>query len=238
MAAISLLVVASIGAVCAQSQDAIALGKPVAADNFISIGPIGDKPVLMAEAIKPIDQQPDSENKEDQTLKPQRPKINYGLMMGVFSPTNSDVKNLFGSSWLRIGIRPLPRDLPQKYRVTFDTSYYAMARNYADLSGNIVFKDEVKLIPITVGVLRGFNQGKNTRGYIAFNAGPYYGSIKAPSVGIDEQKWGLNANATAGIIFSDTISVEGRYEYMQKLGGFDFSAFTISASYRIFSARM
>lgn len=257
LALISLLAVVSVGAVCAQSDITTGAPESAAVDNFISIGPVDGLPVLLAQEPATTDspaventrneeEAPAAENTEEianteetkKADKPKKPAVNFGLMVGVFNPTNSATKELFDDSWVRVGIRPIPRELSERYRFTFDTSYYTMSKNYADAEGNIIFADKVKLIPITVGLLRGFNQGKDLRSYVGVNVGPYYGSFKAPSISVNEKRWGLNANVSAGVIYKDRIALEGRYEFMEKLGGYDFSAFTVSASYRIFSARM
>ena len=228
---LSLLVLA--GMACAQTQPGLSLEDITAIseqDSFISVGPLPEKPVLMAaEPQAGTDAEADEEQPSTVTLKP---KVNFGLMVGAYMPTNSDVRDLFGDTWLRVGIRPIPREYADKYRLTFDFSYYSMEE------ANGVYIDRVRLIPVTVGILRGFGSGKNVRSYVAVNAGPYYGSFKAPSVGISEKKWKLNANVTGGLVFNDKLSIEGRYEFMEKLAGYDFSAFTVSANYRVFSARL
>ena len=163
---------------------------------------------------------------EEQPVK--KPSTNYGLMIGLYNPIDSEVKDIFGSSWIRYGLRPLPKDLPERWRPHFDVSFYSMSHN----------NDNVMLIPITVGVLKGIgDQDKDTRMYMAVNAGPYYADLNAPSVGKSKTGWGINSNATVGLLFKDRLSVEARYEYMNDFAGLDFSAFTLSAAFKVFSAR-
>jgi len=163
--------------------------------------------------------------------KPTKPRTNYGLMLGLYNPINSQVRDVFGDNWVRFGIRPLPKDLPDRWRPSFDASYYSMSND------RLLFTDRATIVPITAGFLRGSSKARKTQTYVGVHAGPYYCDVHAPSVGVDKRGWGLNANASVGVIFRDRWSVEARYEFMNEFEGLDFSAFSISASFKIFSAR-
>ena len=160
---------------------------------------------------------------EEPSEKPKKKGVPLGLMIGIFSPTDSQVKDLYGSSWIRYGLRPLPINIEQKWRPTIDVSYYTMSH-----SGN-----KVKLIPITFGFTRGFGNDKNVKHYISAHAGGYYGDLDAPAIGVSDNGWGFNANATYGIVLNDRLSLEVRYEMFDKLGGLDFNALTYSLALRL-----
>jgi hypothetical protein len=151
-------------------------------------------------------------------------KMHFGPSIGIFSPTSTAVKDTFGSSWTRFGLRPFLTEVPDRWRFMFDLSYYAMDDG----------TDQAKLVPITAGFIRGLSQHKDMLTYMAVNMGPYYANIDAPSVPISKKGWGVNTNATFGIVFNQRWSLEARYEYMTKFAGFDFSAFSISAGLRLF----
>lgn len=165
--------------------------------------------------------------------KPEKPRTDFGLSVGLFSPADSGVRALFDDdNWLRLGLRPLPTRVPEhRWQPAFDVSYYSMSHE------RLGVKDEVELLPITFGFLRGFGREDETRAYVAVHAGPYYGDLHAPSIGVDARDWGLNINATVGVIFDGRYCLEGRYDFMDELGGFDFSAWSISLAVKAFSGR-
>lgn len=190
------------------------------------------QPTVIIEKAEPVPAAPETEMTNEQpALEPEvetkKASTNYALMVGLFMPTDSVVRNTFGESWIRYGIRPLPKDLPEQWRLNFDISFYKMSNS----------TDRVYLVPVTVGALRGFNTDKNVQTYLAINAGPYYGDLYAPSVPVSQSQIGVNANITYGIIFDEKLSIEGRYEIMSDLGGYNFNAFTVSAAVKIFTAK-
>jgi hypothetical protein len=165
-------------------------------------------------------------------IKKEKSRTAYGLTVGIFTPLDSTVKDVFGDSWIRYGIRPIPANLPNTWRPGFDVSYYSMSNG----------PDKVTIVPVTGGFIRGFakdnDEKKKTRNYLAINAGPYYCDLNSPTLGKSKTGWGLNANITYGLTFKDRWSLEARYETMSKFQGLDFSAFTVSASFKVFTARL
>ena len=158
---------------------------------------------------------------EKETVKA---KLHFGPAIGVFIPTSNAVQDTFGSSWTRFGLRPFLTEVPDRWRFMFDLSYYAMDDG----------TDQAKLVPITAGFMKGISQRKDMLTYMAVNMGPFYGDIDAPSVGVSKKGWGVNTNATFGVVFDQRWQLEARYEYMTKFAGFDFSAFSISIGLRMF----
>jgi len=168
---------------------------------------------------------------ETPVQKAKRPRTNYGLMIGLYNSTSSRTRDIFGDNWVRYGIRPLPKDLPERWRPSFDASYYSMSKD------RLLFTDKVTIIPLSAGLLRGFGDAKKKQTYVGVHVGPYYCDVHAPSVGADKKGWGVNTNATVGVIFRERLSLEARYELMNKFEGIDFSSFSVSASFKIFTAR-
>lgn len=158
---------------------------------------------------------------EKETIKA---KMHFGPAIGVLLPTSGKVQDTFGSSWTRYGLRPFITEVPERWRFMIDLSYYAMDDG----------TDQAKLVPITAGFIRGLSQHKDMLTYVAVNMGPFYGNVDAPSVGVSKKGWGVNTNATFGMVFNQRWSLEARYEYMTKFAGFDFSAFSISIGLRMF----
>ena len=164
---------------------------------------------------------PEQPAPEKETIKA---KMHFGPAIGIFSPTSSAVQDTFGGTWIRYGLRPFITEVPERWRFMIDLSYYAMDDG----------TDQAKLVPITAGFIRGLSQHKDMLTYMAVNMGPFYGNVDAPSIPVSKKGWGVNTNATFGMVFNQRWSLEARYEYMNKFAGFDFSAFSISAGLRLF----
>lgn len=206
-------------------ETCLAMGKMQCWEN----SPWSSEPNVLAKE-EPTDKCPaGNETESEKTIKKEyRPHLGYGLAIGLYNPTSSEVRGLFGDNRIRFGLRPFPLEIPKRWRINFDLSYYSMDNG----------TDDVRLIPITVGVLKGVGERKQAKTYMAINAGPYYGKLNAPSIMTHERAWRLGANATIGVLFRDKLSIEARYEWLEELGGLDFSAFTISVAYKIFTLRM
>lgn len=166
----------------------------------------------------PADSQPQS------STQTRKAKLHFGPSVGIFNPTSGAVQDTFGSNLTRFGLRPFLTEVPERWRFMFDLSYYGMSNG----------DDSATLIPITAGFMKGLTQHKDMLTYVALNMGPYYARVDAPSIGVNKTGWGLNTNATVGVIFRQRWSLEGRYEFMNEFAGFDFSAFSISVGLRMF----
>lgn len=153
--------------------------------------------------------------------------VPVGVDLGVFFPTDSAVRQVFGDTWVRIGITPLSFQRPGNWKATFDVGYLHRSRMGENLT----------LIPVTVGVTRAFSQS-DTRPYVAIRVGPYWGDVTSSSFGVDNSKIGFNANASVGITFGERFYIEGRYDYFSDFDGIKFSGATISAGVRLFEIRL
>lgn len=162
---------------------------------------------------------------EKETIKA---KMHFGPSIGIFRPTSGKVQDTFGSTWTRFGLRPFIMEVPERGRIMLDLSYYAMDDG----------TDRAILIPLTAGYMMAISQHKDMLTYAAVNAGPFYGSVDAPSVGADKSGWGLNANATLGVALNQRWSLEARYDFFNKFAGFDFSAFSLSVGFRLFDVSL
>lgn len=223
---LSLLVLVMAGGAYAADQPGAGAGTPAVAPaaNASDVG--ADQQEAAADA------QDEAATEAEEAGEEGRKRRDIALMLGVYDPINSQVKDIFGSSWLRLGLRQLPTELGTRWRPGYDVNYYGMQRTNLLVPGG---KEKVRLIPITVGLLRAFGKDEKVRSYVALNAGPYYGRVLAPSIGVNTTGWRLNANAAVGWIFRERFCIEGRYEFMDELAGLDFSAFSVSVALRIYS---
>ena len=168
-------------------------------------------------------------------------QIPVGVDLGVYMPTDSDVKNVFGKSWFRIGVTPLSFQRPGNWRFTFDLGFLKRSNDIfvpEGKGGGTTLRNDVTLIPVTFGFTRSFTESTDFMPYIALRAGPYYARVDSDSFGVDESGFGINANAALGISFSQRFYIEARYDYFSKFEGIDFSGFSISAGVKLFEIRL
>lgn len=161
--------------------------------------------------------------------------IPIGVDLGVFFPSDREVRNVFGSSWTRIGLTPISFQRPESWKSSLDFSYLRQSR-----AGNTV-----TLIPITFGVTRSFGDDPSARPYIAFRVGPYFADVdspdrgfESPSLGVDASGVGFNANASLGLSFQNSFYIEARYDFFSDFKGVSFNGFYFSAGVRLFTFRI
>lgn len=160
----------------------------------------------------------------------QRAGLPIGVDIGVFFPTDSTVKDVFGSSWIRVGITPISLQRDNRWRFTFDVAVLSQSQD----------GDKVNLTPVTFGFTRSFGNGltQGVRPYIAFRAGPYWGSVDSLTLGVDKRQMGLDINGSIGLTFNNAFYVEARYDYISDFAGLNFSGFFISAGVKLFEFRL
>ena len=160
----------------------------------------------------------------------QRAGIPIGVDFGVFFPTDSTVKSVFGSNWYRVGITPISLQKDERWRFTFDVAVLSQTR----------FGEKARLTPVTFGFTRSFGKGKTqgARPYVALRAGPYWGSVKSVLLGIDKNQVGLDINGAVGLTFNNAFYIEARYDYMSDFSGINFSGFFLSAGVKLFEFRL
>ncbi|MCC7103489.1 MAG: hypothetical protein IT206_10475 [Fimbriimonadaceae bacterium] len=146
----------------------------------------------------------------------------YGLGLGggVFYPSSSLVRDLFGSSWVSYGISPASAESSVGGKIAYDLQIFARSRG-----GNRMF-----LISPSVGWSQGF--AKNSRGavpYLAARIGPAYTDFRI--FGDTERGLIMNTNFEAGVTVGERLRVFGRYDAFTKRGGVDFSGFSFGASW-------
>lgn len=152
-------------------------------------------------------------------------KVSFAFSYGEFIPTSSGTRDTFDSAWTRIALKTFDPTKPAEWRFVTEGGYYKA-------SG----PTSAKLIPLTCGFERGFGESDDakTRPYVTLRAGPYYGKVETPAIGLEETTWGLNVNASAGLVFNRRFYVEARYDYFSRFAGFNFDGLSLSAGVRLF----
>lgn len=157
--------------------------------------------------------------------QPER-KASFALTVGKIYPTNSRTSDDFGGSWTRVGLTSFDPVKPDDWKLTVEGSAYR-------LNG----EGRVRIYPITAGVIRGWNLNERTQTYVAFRTGPYWGSFDNDTLGISEDKIGLNANAAFGVVFKKKIYTEVRYDFFSKIGGYKFDGVSVSIGLHLFDIK-
>lgn len=205
----------------------LAAGNVFAADQP-AMSSTDENPALVTQqAETTIESQPPPDQPTLAAEDTRKPAHVFGIGIGSYTPVNSEVKDIFGGTRLRVGLRPLLKETPKRARFMYDVSFYSLRKD----------DDRAILIPLTVGVLQGFGQDTKTQTYAAINAGTFYGKVEAPTVGVSDSGWGFTANLSVGLIYNKRLMLEGRYEIMSEFAGYKFDSFSILAAYRLFQVR-
>ncbi len=158
--------------------------------------------------------------------------VSIALAYGVFRPRSAAVRDRFGSSLTRLSLHTYEPTKPSETRLTWEVGGYRSSK--ASYMGG---KNSISLYSAGIGFQRGFGESKSVRPYVVAHAGPYYGKVRVPLETINQSKWGLNLNASLGVIFDRRFYLEARYDYFSKIAGFSFDGFSISGGYRLFDMK-
>ncbi len=159
----------------------------------------------------------------------ERRTIPVGVDFGVFFPTDRNTQLAFGSTWLRFGLSPLSFQEDSRWKFTFDIGFLHRSEG----------PNRATLIPVTFGLTRGFTDGESdTIPYVAVRVGPYFGDVRVPSVAVDDEKIGFNANAAVGVSFNKQFYIEARYDVFSDFSGLDFNGFFLNAGFKLFHIRL
>ncbi len=205
----------------------LAAGAAFSATTATDTGPILVVPPPSADAVQVADPAAVTAELTLSEEQPRRQPHLFGLGVGSYTPINSDVTDVFGGTKLRVGLQPILRETPRRLRFNYDVSFYSLWKN----------DDQAVLVPLTIGVLQGFGQETKMQTYASINAGAFFGRVEAPSVGVSDSGWGFTANVCLGLIYDQRLSIEGRYEIMDRFAGFKFDSFSILAAYKILAIR-
>lgn len=161
--------------------------------------------------------------------KRERRTIPVGVDFGAFFPTDGNTQDAFGHTWLRFGLSPLSFQDDNRWKFTFDVGFLHRSEG----------PNRATLIPVTFGITRGFTNGESdTIPYVAMRVGPYFGDVRVPSIAVDDEKIGFNANAAVGVSFNKQFYIEARYDLFSDFSGLDFNGFFLTAGFKLFQIRL
>jgi len=228
-ALVAVLMLLGAGAVVnAQTTDAnagntLTIGGAIQAPDIVaSIDTVETKTVAVAEntttsSDTPAD--PSSENDES--------RIFISLNYYGYIPTDSTTRDIFGDIWHSFFISRFRPDRPNKWVFDWDATLW-----WRNADSNLL------IIPVSVGVQRGFSEDPNRQPYLALRVGGYWGRVTDNLQGPDDSKFGADANVALGLVIDQKYVVEARYDWYSKLAGNDLNGFTIMAGVKIFSFKL
>jgi hypothetical protein len=149
-----------------------------------------------------------------------------GLEAGAYFPTDTVIRNVFGSSLPRFGINFINNSQPNKLKPSFDFAVIG-----ANKDGN-----RFLAIPLTMGVGQQYGSPtSSTRPYWRVGAGAAYFdySIDPTNSGtpIAAHKIGLTAVGEVGVLLSERVRVSASYNYFSKQDDFNFSGWDLKVSF-------
>lgn len=155
---------------------------------------------------------------------------NWGVSVGYYIPTSGEIRDQFGDALLRYGISPISNKYSKNWAVTPDVSILSASRD-----GSRAF-----VLPLSLNLTKGFDQGNGTKTFVSFGAGPAYFDYRLyRTVGLNVVEYkdktvGWNANVEFGLLVNRRLSIEARYDVFEEQDGFDLSGWSISANYALF----
>lgn len=163
-----------------------------------------------------------------------RHKTWWGVDVGFYRPTSGEIRDAFGDSLFRFGLRPFENRITKDWKFAVDVTILS-AR-----SGD----DRLLAIPLTFGFTRSFGNPEDTAiPFVQVAAGPAYydyaigRDVEAEGTTterVKDRKWGSNVNLEAGVMFNRRFSVSVRGDWYSKTDDFDFSGVSLTLSYAAF----
>ncbi|MCC7230956.1 MAG: outer membrane beta-barrel protein [Fimbriimonadaceae bacterium] len=154
---------------------------------------------------------------------------NIGIRSGVYFPTNSEIRDIFGSDIIVVGL-------------SFD-DFSKQADNWkikADFDF-ITGKDgsnKFFAMPVTASIGQVYGKpGDSSRPFVRFGAGTAYFdySITRPSnsTRYSSKRFGFSADAEVGVIVGNKLRLSAKYVWLSKVDDFDFSGLQLTVTYNI-----
>ena len=161
--------------------------------------------------------------------EPRRARNNLGVKAGVYLPTDSEIRDIFGSLIFVIGLSfdDFSRQA-DKWRLTVDFDFIT-----GEKDGNKFFA-----APVTASIGRVFGSPEDEfRPYVRLGAGVAYFdySITRPSTSerFSTKRGGFGADVEVGFFVGDKFRLSAKYVWFSKVDDFDFGGLQLTATYNI-----
>jgi hypothetical protein len=151
-----------------------------------------------------------------------------GLEAGAYFPTDTVIRDVFGSTLPRFGINFINNSQPNKMKPSFNFAVIGASKD-----GN-----RFLAIPLTAGVGQQYgDENGNARPYWRAGAGLAYFdySIDASGGGtpVEGRKFGLTAVGEVGVLLGKRIRLSASYNYFSKQDDFNFSGWDLKVSFLV-----
>lgn len=144
-----------------------------------------------------------------------------GPEFGVWRPTNTRVRQLFGNTWQNLGLGLGPVRVPSEHGDWAPDFQLVIAKNM----GN-----RLTLAPIGYSWRRALSSG-STRSY--FGVTPQLVVVRTEGPGLPNAwRTTQGVSLVVGQGFSDRFYLEGGYSFLSKVKGFNFSGWNLGAGLR------
>lgn len=162
------------------------------------------------------------------TTAPEKPKSRHtpwiGPELGGYFPTNSKVRDRFGSSWLGVylGLGPIaqPND-HHTWTIDYSVLYNKVDSNYALIA------------PIGLSYRRFFTHNKSFNPYVGTSGDLVISDVRSDPDNVKAGvRTGLGGSVFGGVSMGERAFFEARYNLMGTVKGFDFSGTSLTLGYR------
>jgi len=163
----------------------------------------------------------------------------WGVDVGAYFPSSSEIRDIFGDALLRVGIRPFEQRVSEKWKFIVDVNALAARKH-----GSKLF-----VMPVTFGFTRSFGDPESKSiPFVQVAAGPAYydytilreaemettGGKGSSDERISKKRIGANANIEVGMLFDHRFAVVLRGDFYTKADDLDFNGISLTLSYAAF----
>lgn len=152
-------------------------------------------------------------------------RLGWGLALGVFYPTNSLTRDLFGDAWLSFGLQPFSFETRNGLRI--DTSLGLTSR---DRNGN-----RLTIVQATVGISKLLgNEMDQVRPFVAARVGPAYidYNITLGANNFSRRQLGWDANIETGVYINRNLRLSARYDWLSRFDRFNFDGLSLNVAWQ------
>lgn len=151
----------------------------------------------------------------------------FGPSVGVFFPTQSNLRDAMGDAWFSFGASRVKIDPYSKQNIGWDWNAFSK-----DRSGSKVF-----MFAGTVGYTMPFAApGASARPYFAVRGGLSYVDYAVNTSAVNRvsaKRVGFNANMELGINVGERFNISARYDLFPEYDGLNFSGFSLALKWGV-----
>jgi hypothetical protein len=151
-----------------------------------------------------------------------------GITVGGFFPTDSEIRDLVGKSFLQFGISPGGGITKEKYSIKPELTFLGGSGN-----GN---RFSIWGLPVTITIPLGMGRETNIP-YVAAGIGPTYFDYNITRPGptnFNDKGFGVISHIEGGMVFSQNLKLSIRYNMLSEKDGFNFNGVQVGLSWQFF----